>query len=29
MSQTGIILITVMILGATAAYILWLIKRKL
>ncbi len=29
MSQTGIILITVMILGATAAYIAWLIKRKL
>jgi hypothetical protein len=29
MSQIGIILVTVMILASTMAYIIWLIKRKL
>jgi len=29
MSSMGIIIITVMILAATAAYIYWLVKRKL
>jgi len=29
MSQTGIIIVTVMILASTVAYIVWLVKRKL
>jgi hypothetical protein len=29
MSSTGIIITTVVILGSTIAYIIWLVKRKL
>jgi len=29
MSQIGIIIVTVMILASTIAYIVWLVKRKL
>jgi hypothetical protein len=29
MSQTGILIVTFMILASTVAYIVWLVKRKL
>ncbi len=29
MSQTGILIVTFVILASTAAYIVWLVKRKL
>jgi len=29
MSQIGILIVTALILGSTAAYIVWLVKRKL